>query len=872
MVAHMFPANSETLCALFFMQSNLIALRLLPLLARDASCGNPLKMSDHPYENTPTDDIHALRIELDAKRSEIRRCHEMLEDLMRSHDSALSDADCLKQTLKLGLDDNNYLWDEIGKLRHAYEGVSKLNEYYKNELASLKATTQNMLELIQRHDIDGLGQLDLSSKNRPPEPGVYLSKYQPDSKLMRNYYCGLDVPESHLNWDPGEMIHVGGWCFDAEGRAPKRIWVLAGQQEIPCSSGWVRKDVVEAFNGHVKADLHCGFNVEVSIGAGVNLISVYAEFSNGAKTCIFRRTILRLGSGEIRMGQLDQNYASWVEMFDTLNDADIARIEDEIESFSHKPLISVLLPTYNTDARWLAEAIESVRAQIYPHWQLCIADDASPLPHVRSILEHYAAVDPRIKIVIREKNGHISAATNSALELAIGRFCALLDHDDVLPNHALYHVAKVVEEHPDVDLIFSDEDKIDDQGQRFDPYFKSDWNPELFLSHNCVSHLGVYRTSILREIGGFREELYGSQDWDLALRFVRKAGEQGIVHIPRVLYHWRYLDTSTAKSIESKPYAVTAGKRAIEHYLRSKGASATVLDGMWPGSFRVKYNLNRPAVASILIPCRGDVRWTQQCVESLFEHTIYPHFEVLLLTSEEQTQELQNMAYYGRPNLRCVTVEKEASLADRFNLGAEKSKGEVLVFLSNDTEIEDGEWLEEMLSQAVQPEIGAVGAWLQYPDRMTQQGGLVLCNNERAIMEAFKGLPESDIGHMGRAHLIQRYSAVSAVCMATPKSDFQNLGGFDVSNFGEAYFDVDYCLRLKLSMKLHTLWTPYAKLTYRELFPRGWDVGTEKIASEMEALQKKWESVFAKDPYFNPNLSGDDSRFFLAWPPCVGKF
>ena len=824
-------------------------------------------MSDHPYENRPADDIHALRIELDAKRSEIRRCHEMLESLMKSNDSALSDVDRLKQTLKLGLDDNNYLWDEIGKLRHAYEGVSKLNEYYRSELSSLKAATHSVLELIQTQDLKGLEQLDLSSANRPPEPGVYLSKYQADSKLMRKYYCGLDVPESHLNWNPGEMIHVGGWCFDADGKAPKRIWILAGQQEIPCSSGWEREDVVKAFEGHVKADLRCGFNVEVSIGVGVNPLSVYAEFRNGAKICIFRRTVLRLGTGEIRMGQLDQDYASWIEMFDALSESDIAAIESEIESFSRKPLISVLLPTYNTDARWLTEAIESVRAQLYPRWQLCIADDASPLPHMRSILEHYAALDRRIKIVIREKNGHISAATNSALDLAEGAFCALLDHDDVLPKHALYHVAKAINQQPDVDLIFSDEDKIDDKGQRFDPYFKSDWNPELFLSHNCVSHLGVYRTSILHEIGGFREELYGSQDWDLALRFIRKAGEQGIVHIPRVLYHWRYLDTSTAKSIESKPYAVTAGKRAIEHYLKSKGASATVMDGMWPGAFRVKYNLERPVFASILIPCRGDVRWTRSCIESLLEHTLYPHFEILLLVSEEQIHELQNSDWYGRPNLRHITVDQKAGLAEQFNAGGKDSKGDVLLFLSNDTEIEDGAWLEEMLSQIVQPEIGTVGAWLQYPDRMTQQAGLVLCNHERIVMEAFKALPESDIGHMGRAHLTQRYSAVSAVCMATSKQDFLRLGGFNTVDFGDVFFDVDYCLRLKKELKLYSLWTPYAKVTYRELFPRGWNAAATQINRERDALKEKWASVFAKDPYFNPNLSYEDSRFFLAWPP-----
>ena len=827
-------------------------------------------MSDHPYENRPKKDMESLRAELDAKRSEIRRGHAMLESLMRSNDNALTETDRLKHTLKLGLDDNNHLWDEIGKLRHAYEQASKLNEHYQAELSDLRQISEEILELAQNQNLEALQGVNLATGRQAPQAHPYKSVYKADSKLMRNYYCGLDVPESHLNWDPGEMIHLGGWCFDAEGRAPRRIWVLAGQQEIPCNLGWKREDVVKEFQGIVNVDLRCGFNVEVSIGTGVNLISVNAEFQNGAKVCIFRRTVLRVGTGEIRMGQLDQDYTSWVEMFDTLSDEDISHIRADIETFQEKPLISVLLPTYNTDARWLTEAIESVRAQIYPYWQLCIADDASPLPHMRSILEHYATVDPRIKVEIRIKNGHISAATNSALALAEGPFCALLDHDDVLPKHALYHIARVINDQPEVNLIFSDEDKIDDQGQRFDPYFKSDWNPELFLSHNCVSHLGVYRTSILREIGGFREELYGSQDWDLALRFIRKSGEKGIVHIPRVLYHWRYLDTSTAKSIESKPYAVTAGKRAIENYLKAKGASATVMDGMWPGAFRVKYHLERPTVASILIPCRGDKRWAKRCVESILEHTIYPHFEILLLGSEDSF-EGENDSCFKRPYIKRVLMEKGAPLSEWYNRSASVANGEVLVFLANDTEIGDGDWLEEMISQLTQPGIGAVGAWLQYPDLETQHSGVVLGGGKTGVMEAFQGLPMTDIGHMGRAHLIQRYSAVSGACMATRKSDFMALGGFNGRALKRVFYDIDFCLRLKKDLGLHSLWTPYARLIYREIFPRAWDAGKMEIETELETLKTRWMSYFERDPYFNPNLDWDDPRFFLAWPPRVSN-
>lgn len=811
----------------------------------------------------------ALRIELDRKRSEIDHCYGVIQSMISKLDVGSLESHKLNQDLKISQEDNRYLWNEIGKLRHGYDTLGELNTFYQDELKRYEHWANSLTESIGQSCADVIIPTVPSLKKRPVQAD-YVTDYEPDKKLIRNFHCGLDVPESHLNRDTGEMIHIGGWCFDSDGHVPRRVWVVVGDQKIPCSCGWKREDVVQEFKGLIGADLRCGFNVEISAASGANYISVHAEFSNGAEVVLFERVIIKVGSGKVEMGQLDQDYESWIEMFDTLGEDDIKRIESHIDQFKDKPVISILLPTYNTDERWLSEAIESVRAQIYPHWELCIADDASPLSHVRSILEYYAKIDSRIKIEIRSENGHISAATNTALTLATGEFCALLDHDDTLPKDAFYHVVHELNQYPGTHLIFSDEDKMDEQGRRFDPYFKSDWNPELFCSHNCISHLGVYRTSILREIGGFKEELFGSQDWDLAFRFIEKAGQNSIRHIPRVLYHWRYLETSTSMSIESKPYAVVAGMRAIENHLHNKGVSASVMKGMWAGAFRVKYHLKQPTKVSVIIDSGGNILKTRECLLSLLETSLYSHFEILLIQGKDEGSNPTD-PLFSHPRIRCIHSVGQGGLAERYNEAVKAATGEVLLFLARDTEVTHEDWLDELVSHAVQQEVGAVGAWLQFPDLETQHGGLILREEDPFIFEAFRGLPDSDIGHMGRAHLIQRYSAVSAVCMATLKSDFLKIGGFDIQHFGEVYFDVDYCLRLKREMGLHCVWTPYAKLRYRELYPRGCGVDLQEITAEKEIFHKRWAGVLRKDPYFNPNLSLDDPRFFLSWPPRVDK-
>ena len=495
-----------------------------------------------------------LKKELDEKRNALARCHKIIEAMIGTYDTAADEATKRDHMLGIQQLDVEYLWGEIRKLQKGLADSEQERDYLQKRIQDFREYTDRLKDKIAEAGMDLNSIAPLVTRDIPgqgaPQNQQYSNQHLPQKKTVeRHFHCGLDTPESGLRWDADEMIHLGGWCCDEQGQAPKRVWVAVDQREIPCTLGWKRTDVVKAFAEQLSVVPNCGFNVEIESVPGENFLRVWAEFNSGAKHCLMHRTIVNVGDGKHEVGQLDQNYAAWVQMFDTLSDKDVVAMQSRIREMQNPPLISVLLPTYNTDERWLSEAIESVRAQIYPHWQLCVADDASPAPHVKAILEYYSHIDSRIVHVIREKNGHISAATNSALEMANGSYCALLDHDDVLPKHALYHIADLLVEEPDVDLIYSDEDKIDVEGNRFDPYFKSDWNPELFLSHNCISHLGVYRTSVLRDIGGFQEDLFGSQDWDLALRFIAKAGEAGIRHVAKVLYHWRYLDSSTSNRL-----------------------------------------------------------------------------------------------------------------------------------------------------------------------------------------------------------------------------------------------------------------------------------------------------------------------------------
>lgn len=562
-------------------------------------------------------------------------------------------------------------------------------------------------------------------------------------------------------------------------------------------------------------------------------------------------------------------YAAWVRCFDTPGPAELARMRERAAALGQGPTFSVLVPVYNTPERWLRRCIDSVRAQAYPHWQLCIADDASPDPAVARVLEEYAALDPRIQVVRRERNGHIARASNTALEMATGEFVALLDHDDELRPNALLEMAEAIVADPGLELLYSDEDKLDAHGRRFDPYFKPDWNPDLLRSQNYVCHLTVVRTARVRAVGGFRPGFEGSQDHDLVLRCSEGLEPARIRHLPRVLYHWRAIEGSTALTREAKDYAGAAGARAVDEHLARchPGARASELSH---GHYRVHWPLPDPAPrVSLLVPTRDRADLLRTCVESLLARTDYPDFEVVVVDNgSTEPDALACLDELGRRDrVRVLRYDAPFNYSAINNWAAAQCDGEVLGLVNNDIEVITPGWLREMVSHAVRPEIGAVGAMLYYPDDRIQHAGVVLGIHGVAA-HVYCGMPRGYPGHGGRARVAQQLSAVTAACMVVRREVFERVGGLDES-LQVAFNDIDFCLRVRQA-GYRNLWTPFAELYHHESASRGTEDSPGKrarFAGEVEAMLRRWGPLLQTDPAWNPNLSLSSLNADYAFPP-----
>ena len=568
------------------------------------------------------------------------------------------------------------------------------------------------------------------------------------------------------------------------------------------------------------------------------------------------------------------DYAAWVRQFATPSPADLSAMAEECARFARQPTVSFVTPVYNTAEPYLRAMIDSVIAQAYPRWELCLADDASTAPHVRRVLEEYRTRDPRIKVALRDSNGHISAASNTALEIATGDFVALLDHDDAIAPDALYWVVKELNDHPDAALLYSDEDKLDFDGARIMPYFKCDWNYDLFLSHNLITHLGVYRADIVREIGGFRVGFEGAQDYDLALRFIERIEPSQIRHIPRILYQWRMLRGSTSVGAGEKDYAAGRARLAIDEHLRRIGVAASVETIPEMAVQRVRYRLPQPApLASIIIPTRNGHKLVRQCIESLRKKTTYAPYEILLV--DNGSDEKASLEYFHALRdegvVRLLEDPRPFNFSRINNLAARQAGGEYLVFLNNDIEVISPDWLSELISHAQRAQIGAAGAKLWYPNETIQHAGLVLVAGLAA--HAHHGKRRGDHGYFSRASLIQSLSAVTAACLCIRKKVFDEIGGFD-ETLAVAFNDVDLCLRIQAA-GYRNLYTPYAELYHHESASRGYEDTPEKMArfqKEADILRARWMPVLMSDPYYNPNLTLSGEPFTLAWPPRVEPF
>ena len=523
------------------------------------------------------------------------------------------------------------------------------------------------------------------------------------------------------------------------------------------------------------------------------------------------------------------------------------------------------MPVYNVEQNWLEKCIQSVQNQFYPNWELCMADDCSTDESVRPTLEKYAKSDERIKVVFRSENGHISRATNSALEIATGEFVALLDNDDELAPIAFYEVVKALNENPELDLIYSDEDKIDMQGNRFDPAFKPDWSPDLLLGTNYISHLGVYRRSIMNEIGGFRPGFEGSQDYDLVLRFTEKTTAQRIHHIPKVLYYWRILPTSTAADQSTKGYAFEAGLKAVQEALVRRGIKGTAHHAAGNGLYDVEYEVLSTDLVSIIIPTRDGYDDMLRCLNSIVAKTSYPNYEIIVADNGSTDERMEKLYAKFKGQLgerfRVESIDIPFNYSRINNLAAQKAKGKYLLFLNNDTEVITPGWITKMVSFAQFERIGMVGAKLYYPNQTIQHAGVIV-GLGGAAGHCHHTYPKGDFGYFGKLEINVNYLAVTAACCMIRKADFEQLGGFE-EKLTVAFNDVDLCLR-EYEAGHDNVWLHGVELYHYESQTRGYENTPEKKArfdQETKFMEDRWGKYIANDPFYNPNLSRVGGHF-----------
>lgn len=546
---------------------------------------------------------------------------------------------------------------------------------------------------------------------------------------------------------------------------------------------------------------------------------------------------------------------------------DLRQMAEQVKVLKYQPLISIIMPVYNTPKELLQEAIESVLAQVYRHWELCIADDTSPKPYIKEVLANYAAKDERIKVVFRTKNGHISASSNSALEVATGEFIALLDHDDILAPEALYEMAVFLNQHPEADMIYSDEDKLNEQGKRTDPFFKPDWCPDSLLSRMYTCHLGVYRHSLIQQVGGFRVGYEGSQDYDLVLRVTEKTDK--IFHIPKVLYHWRIHSESTAGNHQAKSYAEQAATKALTDALERRGekCSKIVSPPESPGVYIIRYQIPEYKLVSIIIPTRNLGKILDRCLKSIFEKSTYPNYEVIVIDNGSDEPEtagiIANWKCQEPHRFKCYEYNIPFNYSSINNYAVTKAKGDYLLFLNNDTEVITSDWLEAMVEQAQRQTIGAVGALLLYPDNTVQHAGVVMGVGGVAG-HSHKHFPASHQGYVSQLASVNNYSAVTAACLMCRREVFQKVGGFE-ELLSVAFNDVDLCLNIA-SHGYRNIYLPHVILYHYESKSRGKEDTLEKqqrFQQETEKMQQKWGHLIEQDPCYNPNLSREQENYSL---------
>ena len=531
--------------------------------------------------------------------------------------------------------------------------------------------------------------------------------------------------------------------------------------------------------------------------------------------------------------------------------------EQRRHKFEYEPKISVIVPMYNTREKYLSELIESMVKQTYANWELCLADGSDKkLEYVEKLIKQ----DKRIKYKVLNENKGISENSNKALELATGEYIALLDHDDLLPEFSLYEIVKVINEDKEAEFIYTDEDKLmEDKEKRIGPHFKPDFAPDTLMSYNYICHFSILKRSLLDRIGGFNKEFDGSQDYDLIFRATENANR--IIHIPKILYHWRMNIDSVALSSAAKPYAYEAAKRAISAHLERIGVKAKVEDAPILGIYKVTYEVIGNPKVSIVIANKDHKKDLKRCIDSIIEKTTYKNYEIIVVENNSTTDEI--FEYYKEiekiDNIKVVKYkEKGFNYSKINNIKVSKSLGEYIVLLNNDTQIITANWIETMLGNCQREDVGIVGAKLLYDNSKVQHAGVVL-GLTGVAGHINLGLNENEPGYMARNIISQNYSAVTGAMLMISKKDYEDVGGLDES-FPIAYNDIDLCLKIRNKNKVVVM-NPFAEAYHYESKTRGYENTKEKVErleKESQRLKDKWKDVFSKeDPYYNPNFRHD---------------
>jgi len=653
-------------------------------------------------------------------------------------------------------------------------------------------------------------------------------------------------------------IEIRGWALSPSGIAGVDISVDGGEP-ITANYGGARHDIAALFP-KLSSALNCGYFVSLNTRAledGIHHLSIRARAGDGKIQELEVPLLVSQENGHT------SEYSRWLQTFEH---SETQFILLKISSFSYLPVISVLVPVFRTDPEILRQTIESVLRQSYPHWELCLVDDGSGQPELDAVLHHFRKIDARIRVAAQSGQTGISAASNRALGMATGEYVALLDHDDVLADDALFHVVDVIQGKPRPDLLYSDEDHMDDSGRRFAPFFKPDWSPDLILSENYICHLMTFRRDLALAVGGFRTEFDLSQDHDILLRLSRVASK--IHHIPRVLYHWRTSLSSMSRASNAEDKAIGSSKGVVEAFLAESNIPGRVEEAEHPGRWRVRYPIPANAHVSILIPTAGKVEVLDRNLNALWNKAGSTPYEVVVIDNcrGEDNRTVQQFAgkvrERGRP-VRYFDQRNETFNYSRLNnRAAATCKSPYLLFLNDDTEgISDG-WLDAMVELAARPEVGAVGAKLLYPDGMIQHAGVTMGLAE-ICGHSFKGSRGDERHYYDFPDLIRNVSAVTAACLMTRADVFKKLGGFEEAMFPIAYNDIDLCLRIGAA-GYRILYTPHALLYHYEAFSKS-ENELHPHPAETLALKERWRAIIARDPYYNPNLTRQRENWSIRW-------